>query len=127
MPAVFKRRRTYLYLAAGSIILAVSSTFVTPPDDVTDIIFGFAGSILFILAFTHTWDKVRHYVILSVFSVGLFIFSLLFHNIVELVGKGTIMEDIRVILFLFAVFMSPAGIVIGITGSIFKSAKAENE
>lgn len=126
MPAVFKKRITYLYLAAGSIILAVSSAFVTPPDDLTDIIFGFIGSILFIMAFTHSWDKVRPYVILTIASLGLFLFSLVFHNIVEEVGKGTILENIGIFIFLLEIFISPAGIVIGITGSILKSARVEN-
>jgi hypothetical protein len=57
---------------------------------------------------------------------GFVIFAVL-HNVFEFIGKGTFWEAIGGFFFLLAIFLCPAGIIIGGVGSIVLAIKSERE
>jgi len=126
MENILKQRQTYIYLLLSTISIA-AAMIVSIDDNPPGIILSFVGSILFVLAFTYNWKKPKPYVILLISSVfGFVLFSVL-HNVFEDIGKGTFWEAIGGFLFLLAIFICPAGIIIGIAGSIIRAIKSERE
>jgi hypothetical protein len=111
-------------LSAVSIVAAM---IVSIPDNPPGIILSFIGSILFVLAFTYNWKKPKPYIILLISSVFGFVLFAVLHNVFEGIGKGTFLEAVGGFFFLLAIFISPAGIIIGIAGSIIKAIKSERE
>jgi len=122
MYSLFKQKNTYYYLAS-SIILIIAALTVGIDDNPPGILLSFLSSVLFILAFTHDWKRAKPYVLLTVASLVSFAISAILHNVFEAIGKGTFLEIIGVIFFLLAIFICPAGILIGIVGSLFQSFK----
>lgn len=123
---ILKQRRTYIYLSLSAISMA-AAMIVSIPDNPPGIILSFISSILFLLAFTHNWEKPKQYVILIISSVFGFVIFAVLHNVFEVIGKGTFWEVIGGFFFLLAIFLPPAGIIIGIVGSIVSSIKSERE
>ena len=123
---VLKQRQTYIYLLL-SLISIVAAMIVSIPDNPPGIILSFIGSILFVLAFTHNWKKPKPYIILLISSVFGFVLFAALHNVFEVIGKGTFWEIIGGFFFLLAIFLCPAGIIIGIVGSIITTTKSERK
>ena len=123
---ILKQRRTYIYLSLSAISMA-AAMIVSIPDNPPGIILSFISSILFVLAFTHNWKKPKPYVILLISSVFSFVLFAVLHNVFEVIGKGTLWEIIGGFFFLLAIFLSPAGIIIGIVGSIVTEIKNEKK
>ena len=119
MYAIFKQRKTYVYLLLGVISLAAAFV-VSIPDNLPGILLAFLSSVLFILAFSHNWEKSKPYVMLLVSSLVGFVVSAVLHNVFEVVVKGTLLELIGVFFFILAIFLCPAGINIGGIGSLIK-------
>jgi len=126
MYAVFKKRKTYIYLVLSAISM-IAAMIVSIPDNPPGIILSFMSSILFVLAFTHNWKKQKPYIILIISSVLGFVVFTVLHNVFEVIGKGTFWEIIGGSFFLLAIFLCPAGIIVGITGSIVTAIKNERE
>jgi len=126
MYAVFKKRKTYIYLVLSAISM-IAAMIVSIPDNPPGIILSFMSSILFVLAFTHNWKKPKPYIILLISSVFGFVLFAVLHNVFEVIGKGTFWEVIGAFFFLLAIFLCPAGIIIGIVGSIITAIKNERE
>ena len=120
MYSLFKQKSTYIYLIL-SIVLIVAALIVSIPDNPPGILLSFLSSVLFILAFTHNWDKAKPYVLLTVTSLVGFGISVILHNVFEGIGKGTFLEIIGAFFFLLAIFLCPAGLLIGIVGSLVQS------
>ena len=126
MVSIFKQKRTYIFLIL-SIISIVAALIVSISDNPPGILLSFLSSVLFILAFTHNWQKVKFYVLLAVISLVGFIISIILSNVLEGIGKETFLEIIGVFLFLVAIFICPAGILIGIVGSLVQYFKRREE
>jgi hypothetical protein len=124
MFSIFKQKRTYIFLIL-SIISIVAAFIVSIPDNPPGIILGFLSSVFFILAFTHNWEKVKHYVLLTIVSLGGFVVSAILSNVFETIGKGTFLEKVGIFFFLLAIFLCPGGILIGIIGSLVKYFNAK--
>jgi hypothetical protein len=122
MYAILKQRKTYIYLVLSAISM-IAAMIVSIPDNLPGILLAFFSSVLFILAFTHNWAKSKPYVILLVFSLVGFVVSVVLHNVFEVMGKGTFLELIGVFFFILAIFLCPAGIIIGGIGSLIKLYK----
>ena len=123
MYSIFKQRKTHIYLLLGIISLA-AAFIVSIPDNLPGILLSFLSSVLFILAFTHNWIKLKPYVILLVSSLVGFVVSIVLHNVLEALGKGTFLELIGVFFFILAIFLCPAGLIIGGIGSLIKLYKS---
>ena len=123
MTNVLKQKMTYVYLSL-SIISVVVALIVGIDDNPPGIVLCFIGSILFILAFTYSWKKAKPFLLLVVFSLVGFVISAILHNVLEAIGgEGTLLGIIGVVFFLIAIFICPAGLLVGIGGSIVKSFK----
>ncbi len=123
---IIKQRQTYIYLLL-SLISMVAAIIVSIQDNPPGIILAYIGSVLFIIAFTYNWKKPKPYYILLISSVFGFVLFAVLHNVFEVIGKETFWESIGGFFFLFAIFLCPAGIIIGITGSIITAIKNERE
>jgi len=123
---ILKQKQTYIYLLL-SVLAIAAAMIVSIPDNPPGIILSFIGSILFALAFTYSWKKPKPYVILLVSSLIDFVLFAVLHNVFEAIGKGTFWEIIGVFFFLLAIFLCPAGIIIGIAGSIVTAIKIEKK
>ena len=126
MYLIFKQKRTYIYLLLSAISM-VAAMIVSIPDNPPGIILSFMSSILFILAFTYNWKKPKPYILLLISSVFGFVLFAVLHNVFEVIGKGTFWEVIGAFFFLLAIFLCPAGIIIGIIGGIVTAIKSERE
>ncbi len=123
MTNVLKQKRTYIYLLL-SILSVILALIVGVNDNPPGIIICFIGSILFILAFTYSWNKAKPFLLLILFSLIGFVISAVLHNVFDAIGgEGTFLGIIGVVFFLIAVFICPAGLLVGIVGSIVKSFK----
>jgi hypothetical protein len=123
MANVLKQKITYVYLSL-SIVSVVVALIIGIDDNPPGIVLCFIGSILFILAFTYSWKKAKPFRLLIVFSLVGFVISLVLYNVLEATnGEGTLLGIIGVVFFLIAIFICPAGFLVGIGGSIVKSFK----
>ena len=86
----------------------------------------YVGAISIILAFVHSWRRVKHFfILLSTSLVGFFVFVVL-HNVFY--GLGQMAADINIlaqlldffhaVFFIIAALVCPAGFLIGAGGSI---------
>lgn len=123
---ILKQRKTYIYLMLSAISM-IAALIVSISDNPPGIILSFMSSILFVLIFTHNWKKPKPYIILIISSVLGFVIFAVLHNVFEVIGKGTFWEVIGAFFFLLAIFLCPAGIIIGILGSIITAIKNERE
>ena len=120
MNSIFLHKKTYIYLML-SIISMLAALMVSIPDNPPGIVLSFISSILLVLAFTHNFTTVKSYAILTISSIAGFVISAVLHNFLEVGGKGTFIELIGVFFFLVAIFICPAGLVVGIIGMLRKA------
>ena len=121
MASLIKQKSTYVYLA-GSVIFIIVALIVGIDDNVPGIILLFISSILLVLAFTHNWNRPKPYVLLIIFSLVGFVVSAILHNVFEAIGgEGTFFGIVGALFFLVALILCPAGLLMGIIGSIIKS------
>ena len=123
---ILKQKQTYTYLLL-SVLAIAAAMIVSIPDNLPGIILSCIGSILFVLTFTYSWKKPKPYIILLVSSVFGFVLFAVLHNVFEVIGKGTFWEIIGGLFFLIAIFLCPAGIILGIVGSIVTAIKVEKK
>lgn len=82
----------------------------------------YAAAISVILAFTHTWRKVKYFLILlGTSAVGFGVFVILhnvFYGLGEMAGDvivlSWLLEFLHVAFFLIAIFVCPAGFLVGV-------------
>ena len=121
MVPLIKQKSSYVYLA-GSVIFIIVALIVGIDDNVPGIILLFISSILLVLAFTHNWNRPKPYVLLIIFSLVGFVVSTILHNVFEAIGgERTFFGIVGALFFLVALFLCPAGLLMGIIGSIIKS------
>lgn len=121
-----KRPWTLQYLGAGILLLAVA-LIIGLDDNPAGILIAFASSILLFFAFVHHWRGAHQFGTLLAVSVISFPVLVLLHNIFDgLAGHlGPIpvltqfLTGLSVISFFGAIFIAPAGILIGIFAGLF--------
>lgn len=120
MYSIFRQKSTYVYLLL-SILLMLAALIVSIPDNPPGILLSFLSSVFLVFAFTHTLSTVKSYLILLLISLAGFVVAAILHNVLEAVGKETFLEVIGVFFFLVAIFICPAGVVLGIGGMISRA------
>ena len=127
-------KATFILLAicCASLIVAF---LIGISDNWPGILLCYLAASAFILAFVHTWRKVKYFLILSGASlVGFFLFAVL-HNVFYGLGQmvaniivlSHLLEFLHVVFFILAVIFCPAGLLIGVVGSVlmyFKQRKS---
>ena len=126
MLSILKQKMTHVYLLL-SIVSVVVALIVGIDDNLPGIVLCFIGSILFILALTSSWARAKPFLLLAVFSLVGLVISAILHNVFEAIGgEGTFLGAIGVVFFLIAIFICPAGLLVGIVGSIVNSSRKVN-
>jgi len=123
MKTIFKQKSTYVYLVI-SLILIITAFIIGIDDNLPGILPLFLGGIILIFAFTHNWKNAGPYLLLGFFSIVGFAVSVFLHNMFEVIGgEGTVLGIISAVFFLIAVILCPAGLLVGIVGSIVRALK----
>ena len=119
------RRVTLLWIAicCGSLIAAFIVGF---SGNLPALALCYVAAISIILAFVGAWRRVKYFLILlGASAVGFFVFVLL-HNIFyglgimasDIIVLHHLLEVLHVVSFLIAIFVCPAGFLIGALGSV---------
>ena len=119
------RRLTLLLcvICVGSLIAAF---IVGISGNISGLALCYIAAISFILAFVHTWRKVKNFLILLGASfIGFFLFVVL-HNLFYALGEmasgivvlGPVLGFFEVVFFLLAILVCPPGFLIGAVGSV---------
>ena len=98
------------------------------------------AAISIIIAFVHSWRRVKYFfILLSASLVGFFVFVVL-HNAFYTLGQiaadinilGRMLDFFHAVFFLIAILVCPAGFLVGVVGGIvttityFKKKRAQN-
>jgi hypothetical protein len=122
------RLRLILLAAAAALLGAALALGIS--DNPPGIALAFLSSIAVVLALTMGLRTQRHFAFLLLGSLLLFVVAALLHNVFEAAGSiagaawlKTAGEAIGVVFFLVAIFLCPAGIVVGLIGLIGKACR----
>ena len=119
------RRLTLLWCVISCASLA-SAFIVGISDNLPGLTLCYIAAISFILAFVHTWRKVKPFLLLLAASlVGFFVFVVLhnlFYAFEQFVSAIVILKQLlgflHAVFFLIAVLLCPAGALVGAIGSL---------
>jgi len=120
-----RRRSLYTLLGLGALCLA-AAFILGIADNPPGIVLAFSGVIALAAIPVRNWRKTRKFLILLALSlVGFFVFVLL-HNFFYALSRMTDIQALKiamnwleVVSFLAAIFLAPAGSIIGVIGSLF--------
>ena len=121
-----KRPKTQPLLGAGTVLVTIA-LILGIADNLPGIFVAFIGLVLIVFAFVHHWREARIFGTLFAVSIISFPVLVLLHNIFDGINQniGTIpvlnqlLEGLAVISFLGAIFLAPAGLVIGVFAGLF--------
>ena len=118
-----KRKLSFVFLSTGIVLFVASLTIGIPKNTLGSTVF-FFSIVSLMLVYIHVWKKVSKFQLLTIFSVISMIFFIMAHNIfagTAEVSEGIpamqkIIEGLDILFFYIAVFVSPAGVLIGVGG-----------
>jgi hypothetical protein len=117
-------RRRLPFLACAVVLLAAAMV-VGISDNPPGLLLAFASSIVVVLALTTGWHHPRKHFYLFAGSALAFVVTAVLHNVFEAAASVAAVpalkaagEAIGVAFFLAAIFLCPAGIVVGVVGGI---------
>ena len=117
-------QRLRLIFLAVAVVLLGAALAVGISDNPPGIALAFLSSIAVVLALTIGLHTARQYVILLLGSLLLFVVTAVLHNVFEAAGSaaGTAWlknagEAVGVLFFMLAIFLCPAGVVVGAIGT----------
>lgn len=117
MKELIRKRNTYVYLALSVFFFAIGK-LIGITGNPLGLLCTFMSSIFFIFTFIHNWHTVRPFIILFLVSfIGLTVCAIIFTSI-EAAGEENALKGFGAYAFLTAVYLFPAGILIGIIGGI---------
>ncbi len=106
--------KTFAFLGLGIIFITVSQ-IIGIADNFPGILTCYLGVCSLFLVFIHPWKQTKNFLWLIFYSVVSFIVSVILHNLFEGIG----LNIIGVVFFFLAILFAPAGILIGVSGSVF--------
>ena len=119
------RRLTLLLcvICGGSLIAAF---IVGISDNLPGLALCYVAAVSIVLAFVHTWRKVKLFLLLLGVSLVGFVVFVVLHNLFYAFGQMAVniivlkqfLEFLHAIFFLVAILVCPAGVLIGVVGSI---------
>ena len=122
MEFIKEHRKSFILIVFG-ILALIAALIVGISDNPPGIILLFISSILLVLAFTYNLKTTKSYLILLVSSLIGFVLFAFLHNILESSVEGTPWGFVAAFFFLVALFICPAGTLVGIVGTIVKLIK----
>jgi uncharacterized membrane protein YdcZ (DUF606 family) len=118
-------RRKRLILIGCAVVLLVAAVLVGIADNPPGLLLAFASSILVVLALTWDWRHPRKHFYLFVGSFLAFALTAVLHNVFEAAASvagvpwlKTAGGFIGAAFFLVAIFLCPAGMLVGAVGGI---------
>lgn len=123
------QRRIFLFILG--ILFVTAALLVGIEDNLPGIALLYCGSIVLVLIFTLTWNKVGHYLRLLLWSILGSVLFVILHNLMYGLGEvlsigvvaDAIINGLGVIFFFMALIVSPSAIVIGLVGMIVYAIK----
>lgn len=124
------RKASFILLAICCVSL-IAAFIIGIDDNPPGLLLCLIAAIAFFLAFVHTWRKAKYFLILSGASlIGIFLFAVL-HNLFYGLGQMAadiivlqyLLKSLDVASFLVAIFVCPAGFLIGAVGGILMYLK----
>ena len=121
-----RSQKTTLALVAIGCVSLIVAFFTGIADNPLGLALCYVAATVFILAFVHTWRRVKNFLILLGASfIGFFLFVVL-HNLFYALGEmasgivvlGPVLAFFEVVFFLIAIFVCPPGFLIGAVGSV---------
>ena len=122
MEFIKEHRKSFILIAFG-ILALIAALIVGISDNPPGIILLFISSILLVLAFTYNLKTTKSYLILLASSIIGFVLFAVLHNILEHFVDGTPWGFVAAFFFLVALFICPAGTLVGIVGTIVNLIK----
>ena len=117
--------RLRLILFGCAVVLLAAAMLVGISDNPPGILLAFASSICVVLALTAGWQHPRQYLYLFLGSILAFVVTAILHNVFEAAASVAGVPWLKVAggaigaaFFLIAIFLCPAGIVVGAVGGI---------
>jgi membrane protease YdiL (CAAX protease family) len=107
-----QRRRTLLLLVVCG-VLAAAAGAVGMDDNSVGGSLAWLSAIALVLAFAHPWRTSRRFLLLTGASVLAFVALVVVGGVIDNAGV-----DVGGIAFLLAIFLCPAGLVVGIIGAV---------
>ncbi len=118
--------RVSLLLVAICCGCLIAAFIVGISGNLPGLVLCFLAAISIVLAFVHSWRRIKYFVILlSASLVGFFVFVIL-HNVLYALGQmaadinilAHLLDFFHAVFFLIAILLCPAGFLIGAIGSI---------
>ncbi|MBI5730821.1 MAG: hypothetical protein HY963_06765 [Ignavibacteriales bacterium] len=130
LPTSFNRsnlKTTTIFLAI-SIVFIVMAFVIGINDNPPGLLLLFLGSITLLLAFIHHWKESKKFKRLTFASIIGFIVFVILHNLFDGLSQmfsaksllQILINGLGVAFFLFAIFLCPAGLIVGAWGWISK-------
>ena len=119
------RKTTLLWVVISCCCLA-AAFIVGINDNLPGLALCYVAAISIILAFVHSWRRVKYFLIFMGASlVGFFVFVIL-HNVFYALGQmaadinilARVLDFFHAVFFLIAILICPAGFMVGAVGSI---------
>ena len=118
--------KSWIGFLAGAVVAVAAAFVVGISDNLPGVVLVYVASVSLVLALAHRWRRVKPFVWLLVGSLVLFPVAALLHNLLYALGemsadapllRGTF-EGLHVGFFLAAIFLAPAGVLVGAVGSL---------
>lgn len=125
-----KSRRVTVGLVVLCCVSLIAAFIVGISDNPPGLVLCYLATVSLILAFVHTWRKVKYFLILLGASVvGFAVFAIL-HNVFyalaeissDIVVLSQMLKFLDAASFLIAIFVFPAGLLIGAIGGMLTAA-----
>lgn len=105
--------RLTLLLLAICVVLAATAGALGISDNAAGGTLAYLSAVALVLAFVHPWRTARRFLLLTGASVLAFVACVVLSNVLENTGVGG-----GGIFFLMAIFLCPAGLTVGVIGTV---------
>ena len=126
-----RSRKVTLVLVALCCVSLIVAFLIGISDNLPGLLLCYIAVTALILAFVHTWRRVKRFLILLGASLIGFPLFVILHNLFYGLGQvaadvivlGTLLEFLHVVFFLVAIMVCPPGVLIGAVGSVVTYCK----
>ncbi len=126
-----RSRKVTLVLVTICCVSLTVAFFIGISDNLPGLLLCYVAVIALILAFVHTWRRVKSFLILLGASLIGFPLFVILHNLfyglgqvaADIIVLGYLLEFLHAVFFLVAIMVCPPGVLIGAVGSVVTYCK----
>ena len=126
-----RSRKVTLVLVTICCVSLIVAFLIGISDNLPGLVLCYVAVTALILAFVHTWRRVKRFLILLGASLIGFPLVVILHNLFYALGQvaadvivlGTLLEFLHAVFFLVAILVCPPGVLIGAVGSVVTYCK----